>query len=245
MEIKTFEDYLGKRYNDQLKYYESASLKNKKRYKKIQWTLIILSTLTTLLAALPPSVRTFLGPFEPHYAVVVTAAIVAILTSALNTFQYQELWANYRSTKELLNPEIFYYTFNIEDYEGKSEEEKKSIFVRKVETILGNEHTNWSAIKKANASSVQSQNDELLNKMKEIIKEKMDAPKDNEPEPPVEVSPSAETTTAETDITPSAETTTAAQTDNNEPATTTEESDGTTPDQADAETEGNTDKAGG
>lgn len=172
MEIKNFEDYIEKRYNGQLKYYDSVSVKNKKRYKKFQWTLIILSTLTTVLAALPASIKTLLGPFEPHYAVVITAAIVTILTSAINTFQYQELWANYRSTKELLNPEIFKYLFNIDDYQGKSEEEKKSIFVKNVETILGNEHTNWSVLKKASASSAQSQNDDAQNKLKERINTK-------------------------------------------------------------------------
>ena len=170
MEVNNFEDYFEKRYKGQLKYYGSASAKNKKKYNRFQWALIILSTVTTVFAALPPSINTFLGPFEPHYVVIITAALVAILTSALYTFQYQELWANYRSTKELLNPEIYKYLFNIGDYQGKSEEEKKATFVMNVETILGNEHTNWSAIKKANASSNQSQHDEIQNKLKERIK---------------------------------------------------------------------------
>ena len=180
MEIKNFEDYFEKRYKGQLKYYGLASAKNKKKYNRFQWALIILSTLTTVFAALPPSINTFFGSFEPHYVVVITAAIVAILTSALYTFQYQELWANYRSTKELLNPEIYKYLFNIGDYQGKSEEEKKATFVMNVETILGNEHTNWSAIKKANASSNQIQNDETQNKLKERIS----APKTDQPGEP-------------------------------------------------------------
>ena len=169
MEVKNFEDYIEKRYKGQLKYYGSAAAKNQKKYNKFRWALIILSTLTTVLAAFPPSIKTSLGPFEPHYAVVITAALVAILTSAVNAFQYQELWANYRSTKELLNPEFYKYLFNIGDYQGKSEDEKKATFVMNVETILGNEHTNWSALKKSNASSIQGQNDEAQNKLKERV----------------------------------------------------------------------------
>ena len=74
MDKATFNEYLEKRYYEQLSYYDSSSKKNQKRYKNIQWVLIILSTLTTTLAALP---KTELFDFK--YLIVVSAALVIYL----------------------------------------------------------------------------------------------------------------------------------------------------------------------
>src|SRR5450755_3890559 len=142
MDNVAFNEYLEKRYYDQLNYYSSSSKKNQKRYKNIQWILIILSTVTTILAALPKT-----DHFDFKYLVVVTAALVTILTSGLKTFQYQELWVNYRSTMEQLKPEIYYYNFGVGDY-GKAGVDKESLFVSRVEQILNQEHVEWPAVKK-------------------------------------------------------------------------------------------------
>ena len=151
MDKAAFNDYLEKRYYDQLKYYSSASKKNQKRYKNIQWILIILSTVTTILAALPST-----DHFDFKYLIVVTAALVTILTSGLKTFQYQELWVNYRSTMEQLKPEIYYYNFGVGDY-GKPGADKECIFVSRVEQILSKEHTEWPAVKKLKDQETQQQ----------------------------------------------------------------------------------------
>jgi hypothetical protein len=142
MDTTAFNEYLEKRYFDQLSYYEKASGKNKKKYKNFQWILIIFSTLTTILAAIPT-----IGNFEMKYIVVATAAIVTILTAGLKTFQYQELWVNYRSTIEQLKPEIYYYKFNVGEY-GREGVDKESTFVSRVEQILNKEHDVWPVSKK-------------------------------------------------------------------------------------------------
>jgi hypothetical protein len=142
MDANTFNEYLEKRYQAQMIYYSKAAGKNQKRYTNFQWMLIILSTLTTIMAALPRSEN-----FNLQYAVVVTAALVTILTSALKTFQYQELWVSYRATIEQLKPEIYYYHFNVGDY-GKDGADKESIFISHVEAILSKEHDGWPVIKK-------------------------------------------------------------------------------------------------
>ncbi|RNI40151.1 DUF4231 domain-containing protein [Hanamia caeni] len=154
MDKAAFNDYLEKRYYDQLKYYSSASKKNQKRYKNIQWILIILSTVTTILAALPGT-----DHFDFKYLIVVTAALVTILTSGLKTFQYQELWVSYRSTMEQLKPEIYYYNFGVGDY-GKPGADKECIFVSRVEQILSKEHTEWPAVKKLKEQQSQQQQED-------------------------------------------------------------------------------------
>jgi len=159
METNTFNEYLEKRYKGQMDYYSKASAKNQKKYKNFQWMLIILSTLTTIMAALPRD------QFDLHYAVVVSAALVTIITSALKTFQYQELWVNYRSTNEQLKPEIYYYHFNVGDY-GKEGADKESIFIKHVEAILNKEHDGWPVTKKLRESEEKQAQpkDENVNK---------------------------------------------------------------------------------
>ncbi|HZK95950.1 MAG TPA: DUF4231 domain-containing protein [Prolixibacteraceae bacterium] len=96
MDSETFKEYLEKRYYDQLNFYDKSSGRNQKKYRYFQWILIILSAITPVLAALDRET------FKLLFVVVVISADVAILTTGLKTFQYQELWANYRATCEQL-----------------------------------------------------------------------------------------------------------------------------------------------
>jgi hypothetical protein len=141
MEKEAFEKYLKERYYDQLSYYDKASVKNQKRYRRFQWILIILSAMTPILAALDGKW------FSLQIAVIAVSAIVAILTTSLKTFQYQELWVNYRATHEQLKPEIHYYEFAVGPY-SQAGVDKEAMFVTRVETILDKEHQGWPSAKK-------------------------------------------------------------------------------------------------
>ena len=178
MDTTEFNDYLKNRYFDQLSYYEKAAGKNKKKYKNFQWILIIFSTLTTILAALPD-----IPDFDLKYIVVATAAIVTILTAGLKTFQYQELWVSYRSTIELLKPEIYYYKFNVNEY-GQAGVDKETLFVFNVEKILNKEHDVWPVAKKIKDQPglSQQENDELQNKLDQLLRERFNTQKTVQPE---------------------------------------------------------------
>jgi len=169
MDSATFREYLEKRYFDQMEYYSKASSKNQKKYKNFQWILIILSTLTTIMAAMPRPVDG--KGFDFQYAIVISAAVVTILTSALKTFQYQELWVTYRTTNEQLKPEIYYYQFNVGEY-GKPGVDKESLFVTHVESILSKEHSNWPAYKKMEGENGKGnqQIDEMQKKLDDLVR---------------------------------------------------------------------------
>jgi hypothetical protein len=140
MDKEAFNQYLENRYYDQMNYYDRTSGKNQKKYKRFQWILIILSAATPILAALDQE-------FNIQYVVVIVSAIVAILTTGLKTFQYQELWVNYRATQEQLKPEIHYYNFNVGPY-GTVGVDKEALFISRVETILDKEHQGWPPARK-------------------------------------------------------------------------------------------------
>lgn len=141
MDREAFSHYLENRYEGQMDFYKGANRKNQTRYRQFQWTLIVLSAIAPVITALITK--------WPHLqiAAVVITALVAILTTGLKTFQYQELWANYRAIYEQLKPEIHYYNFSVGPY-GSAGVDKESLFVARVETILDKEHQGWPPAKK-------------------------------------------------------------------------------------------------
>ena len=150
MDKAAFDDYVENRYKKQMEYYGQATAQNQGKYKRFQWILIILSAITPVLAALSGRSVMFNGSnynLDLQIFVIVVSAIVAILTTGLKTFGYQELWANYRSTYEKLKPEFYYYNFSIGPY-GDKGINKESLFVTRVEAILDTEHNQWPPAKK-------------------------------------------------------------------------------------------------
>lgn len=141
MNKEVFTDYVENRYKEQMSYYSKAAYKNQKKYKQFQWVLIIFSALTPILAAFDGKWASLQIP------VVLISAVVAILTAGLKTFQYQEMWINYRASNELLKPEIYYYNFSVGPY-AEEGIDRETLFVSRVERILDKEHINWPVVKK-------------------------------------------------------------------------------------------------
>ena len=137
MNQEEFKEYVETRYKGQMAYYDSAASKNQKRYKTFQWILIVFSATTPIIAALDGKWK-----LDLQIPVVVISGLVAILTAGLKTFQYQELWVKYRTTNELLKPEIFYHNFGVGPY-AEEGVDKERLFVSRVETILDKEHISW------------------------------------------------------------------------------------------------------
>ena len=166
MDKALFDEYVESRYKKQMQYYDSASAKNQKKYKSYQWILIILSAVTPVLAAMSGLTITHeekiytLGSQVLQILLVVVSSVVAILTTGLKTFQYQDLWVNYRATYEQLKPEIHYYEFNIGPY-SVAGVDKESVFVARVEAILNAEHVQWPVAKKLQDAQNKTANKEM------------------------------------------------------------------------------------
>ena len=92
METEDFQKYLKERYEDQIDWYDKKSIWNQKLYRYFQWSVIILAAITPVLVAIECELTRWLA--------VIIAALVAIGTSILKTFKYQENWINYRTTCE-------------------------------------------------------------------------------------------------------------------------------------------------
>ena len=136
METEDFQKYLKERYEDQIDWYDKKSAWNQKLYRYFQWSLIILAAITPVLVAIAPETN--------RWPAVIIAALVSIGTTLLKTFKYQENWINYRTTCETLKKEIYYFEADIQGYEHLDKtEDKRSLFVQRVENLLSRENTMW------------------------------------------------------------------------------------------------------
>ena len=145
MEDAEFEKYLEERYYPQIKWYDKKSISNQNIYKIIQWIVIILAAVTPVLVAIV-DVEAWL-----RWVAVVISALVAIGTSVLKTFKYQENWINYRTTCETLRKEIHYYNASINDYESSND--PMALFVERVEALISRENTLWLTVQKKKADN--------------------------------------------------------------------------------------------
>ena len=133
MDAQDFEGYLQDRYEYQINCYDKKAVWNQKKYLLFQWPVIVLSTITPVLVAVAPEAT--------RWPAVVIAALVAIGTTALKTFKYQENWINYRTTCETLKKEISFYKVGLGDY--RDAENLEALFVERVESLISRENTMW------------------------------------------------------------------------------------------------------
>ena len=101
MKNDQFTNYLKSRYKKEIDWYNYKAIWNHRTYQTFQWAAIILSASTPVLIVINE------GPLM--WVAIVVAVLVAISTTALKTFKYQENWINYRTTCETLRKEYYFY----------------------------------------------------------------------------------------------------------------------------------------
>jgi hypothetical protein len=145
MDVEVFQEYLKDRYEDQIDWYDKKSIWNQKMYRRFQWAVVVLSAITPALVAIELT----------RWVAVFVSALVAIGTTALKTFKYQENWINYRTTCETLRKEIHFYTARVGDY--KDVEDRENLFVERAESLISRENTMWLRTQQPKAEKERSQ----------------------------------------------------------------------------------------
>lgn len=133
-----FAAYLEDRYYDQIRWYDEQAAWNKRMYQRLQWGLIVFAAVTPVL------IEVGLDLVETKVfgrAATITALVVAVLSSALKAFKYQENWINYRTTCETLRKEKHFYTAGIGAY--SKVDDREAVFVDQVEAMISRENTLW------------------------------------------------------------------------------------------------------
>ena len=135
MEDEEFERYLKQRYECQVKWYDKRASHNKRYSQGFQWAAIIISASVPVLVTLMPDFK---------WITIILSIVLAITTAALKTFKFEENWISYRTVAESLKKEKYYYDARAIEY--ATAEDKKRLFVERVEALISSENTLWMAI---------------------------------------------------------------------------------------------------
>jgi hypothetical protein len=133
MDDEQWNEFLETRYLDQLRWYEKKSAINKRYYYWSQWAVILFSALTPVLVVGLP--RTW------NWVSACVSTVVAVGASATKVFKFQENWMVYRATAESLKQEKIFMLAGLDEY--ATAPNKRSTFVKRVETLLSREATMW------------------------------------------------------------------------------------------------------
>ena len=135
MSYSKFEDYMAKRVDDQLAYFDSSAIKNQKAYKRLKSTAIICNVLTTMTIALAFTV-------PEMYKVYMGILALVLSTIVLATYQWEEFqnhgakWEKFRLVAEQLKSEKFMFLNRAGRYGAQDEEASESLFVETEEGII-------------------------------------------------------------------------------------------------------------
>jgi hypothetical protein len=133
IDSQSIKDYIDGRYRDQIRWYDKKSIRNKNFYYFFQWGVIILSTvIPVLVTSLPDTLK---------WVTTLVSIALAIGTSALKTFKFQENWINYRVIAESLKKEQYYMQTGVGEYRNAND--KYQIFIERVESLLSRESSLW------------------------------------------------------------------------------------------------------
>ena len=135
------EDYKNhnawKRLVDQLEWYDTESHYCHVRYKF--WKIVQI-----VVAASIPVISIFLlCPLWVKVLVAALGAVVAIIESIQQLYQYSSLWMSYHTTAERLKHEKHLFLADAGQYRNLDANEKLTLLAERVEEHVSTEHANW------------------------------------------------------------------------------------------------------
>lgn len=128
-------EYLAKRVDDQINWYDVKSLWNQTWFKRLRIAEIVAAALIPFLTAIPAP-----PGWDMKYIIAGLGVLITVVAGVLALFQFQERWTEYRATCEALKKERFLFLTKSDPYVAG---DGFSMFVQKVETLLSKENTNW------------------------------------------------------------------------------------------------------
>lgn len=142
-------NYLSDRLERQIKWYDDKSVEAKKNLSRVTFFSVLCTSLI-------PIVTLFIDffPFLAKVIVTLLSQIVNICTWYINFNKLQEIRISYRSICENLKTQKFLYENRCSPYNDSST--ALSLLISNCESIMDEEHKNWSTIFNKNSKPVDS-----------------------------------------------------------------------------------------
>ena len=121
------------RLEEQVKWYSSGARRNKRWYMRIKLVQIVSAAAIPVLAAtsLPTWVAGGLG------------ALIVVLESVQQLFQFHSNWTHYRSTSEALKHEKYLFLANAGSY--TTAKDPAALLAERIEGRVSQEHASWAS----------------------------------------------------------------------------------------------------
>jgi hypothetical protein len=119
------------RLQDQIAWYDAKSRSCQSRFKLLKVCQIVLA------AAIPVAA----GASAPAWLVGGAGALIVVLEGLQQLEQYQQNWASYRSTCELLKHEHYLFLARAGPYADVPDAE--AVLAERVESLVSQEHAAW------------------------------------------------------------------------------------------------------
>jgi len=134
--IMTEQEYLAKRVDDQIVWYDRKSQGNQRAFKTLRVIEIVAAAAIPLLAG-----QVDAGDVRIKWVVGGLGALVAAVAGLLSLYRLQENWIEYRVTCEALKHEKFLYLSRVGPYAVPN---PFPLFVERVESLVSKEHSSWA-----------------------------------------------------------------------------------------------------
>lgn len=135
-------EYIQSRLEDQIKYYDNASILNKRWHMRIKVSEIAFAaSIPVILALSELASDAWSGPLLLRGLAAILGAAVAVLSGVQGICKFQENWMAYRTTCEMLRHEKYFYEMACGPYRDPAE--RACLLVQRVEELISRENTNW------------------------------------------------------------------------------------------------------
>jgi hypothetical protein len=131
----TPEEYMERRVEDQIRWYDKKSQSAQSWFKRIRAAEIVLAAAIPVLATFTDT------SVAAQVTIGLLGAGVVVLASFLSLNQYQENWIQYRTSCEALKYEKFLFLTKTEPYDSGA---PYPLFVDRIESRILQENGAWS-----------------------------------------------------------------------------------------------------
>ncbi|MBE3580216.1 MAG: DUF4231 domain-containing protein [Thermoanaerobacteraceae bacterium] len=143
----TEEEYIAKRLDEQIEWYDKKSKWNQKWYKRLKTAEFVLA------ASVPVLVAFVTYHWFIKVAIATAGSAVAVISAVHGLYNFHENWIEYRSVCEALKREKHLYLTRSGIY--TETENPFSLLVDRVESIMARENIAWAQVHRQKVSVPQ------------------------------------------------------------------------------------------
>lgn len=146
--MKSIDEYIAKRVNDQIEWYDKKSQDAQNRYKFSQLIEICAAALIPLLSSYTANCR------KMALLVGILGCIITAIEGMERLFKWHEMWIEYRTTCELLKYHLNLYLTHTGPYNDDSESYENR-FIRNIEDIIASENSKWKILNETKKDTIK------------------------------------------------------------------------------------------